>query len=81
MGPKIFMNLQLIFKTLFIIAVLSLLVIMGMHNPQKVELIMPELGTKPIKGAAALMFFGFFAIGFLAGTLVMAGGGKKGKKD
>jgi hypothetical protein len=82
------MNYKLIFKTLFIIAILSLLVIMGLNNPQTIDLRMTQIYAQTIKGPAALIFFGFFGIGFLAGTIIMVGGGggKKGssgssKKD
>ena len=73
------MNFKFIFKTLFIIAVLSLLVIMGMNNKQMVALSMPKLlPHDPWRQPAALMYFAFFGIGFLAGAVLMAGGGKKG---
>jgi uncharacterized integral membrane protein len=74
------MNFKLIFKTLFVIATLSLLVLMGMNNPDNVELRLPHFHPswpKTLKQPAALMYFGFFGVGFLAGTIVMAGGGKK----
>jgi hypothetical protein len=76
------MNLKLIFKTLSIVAILSLLVLMGMHNGrQTVELEMPELYSKAQKLPAALMYYGFFALGFLAGAIIMVGGGGKGGKS
>jgi uncharacterized integral membrane protein len=73
------MNFKLIFKTLLIIALLALLVIMGMYNKQNVQLYLPHDKTLP--GPAALMYFGFFGIGFLSGTLLMAGGKKGGGKS
>ena len=72
------MNFKLIFKTLFIIAILSLLVVMGMYNKQMVELSMPKILPKAQKLPAALMYFGFFGVGFLVGTIIMAGGGRRG---
>ena len=74
------MNFKLIFKTVFIIAVLSLLVLMGMNNTNTIELHLPHV--KPewptvFKQPAAMMYFGFFGVGFLAGTIVMSGGGKR----
>jgi hypothetical protein len=74
------MNFKLIFKTLFVIAVLSLLVLMGMNNPNTIELHLPRMRSEwptVLKQPAALMYFGFFGVGFLAGTIVMAGGGKR----
>jgi uncharacterized integral membrane protein len=74
------MNMKLLLKTLLLIAILSLLVIMGMNNQQKVELAMPPLLPKVQKLPAAFMYFGFFAVGVLTGTLLTAGGkgGKRG---
>jgi hypothetical protein len=81
------MNLKLILKTLFLIAILSLLVLMGMYNRQDVKLWLPptlaKAGkmSKAIEQEAAIMYFGFFAVGVLTGTILTAGGGgKKGSK-
>ena len=68
------MNLKLILKTLFVIAVLGLLVLMGMHNKGTVELYMPPVLPSKLSQPAAIMYFGFFGIGFLSGTILMAGG-------
>jgi hypothetical protein len=72
------MNFKLIFKTLLIIALLALLVVMGMNNRQTAVLNMPPLLPKPQHQPAALMYFAFFGVGFLSGTLLMAGGKKGG---
>jgi uncharacterized integral membrane protein len=71
------MNFKLIFKALLIIAVLALLVIMGMYNPQTVKLSMPNILPREQSMPAALMYFAFFGLGFLVGAVVMSGGGKK----
>jgi uncharacterized integral membrane protein len=73
------MNFKLIFKTLLVIALLALLVVMGMYNTQNVQLHLPHDKTQT--GPAALMYFAFFGIGFLSGTLLMAGGKKGGGKS
>lgn len=78
------MNFKLIFKTLFIIAILSLLVFMGLTNPNMIELHLPKVKSEwptVVKQPAALMYFGFFGVGFLAGTIVMSGGGKRSSKS
>ena len=75
------MNAKLLLKTILVIAVLLLLVIMGMNNRQTVELSLPPILSKPLKLQAAYMFFGFFGVGFLVGTLLTAGGGKRGGKS
>ncbi|HUD48639.1 MAG TPA: hypothetical protein VMR33_17535 [Candidatus Baltobacteraceae bacterium] len=73
------MNFKLIFKSLVIIAVLALLVIMGMNNRKMVELSMPYILPRTQSQPAALMYFAFFGLGFLVGSVLMAGGsGKKG---
>jgi uncharacterized integral membrane protein len=68
------MNPKLLLKTMLLIAILALLVIMGMNNRQTVELSMPPLIPKVQRFPAALMYFGFFALGVLSGTLLTAGG-------
>lgn len=70
------MNFKLIFKTLLIIALLALLVVMGRYNPQTAKLYMPHFKTQ--EQPAAFMYFAFFGVGFLAGTVLMAGGSKGG---
>jgi uncharacterized integral membrane protein len=72
------MNFKLILKALFIIAVLSLLVIMGMNNKETVHLSMPNILPREQSLPAALMYFAFFGVGFIAGTILMAGGKKSG---
>ncbi len=75
------MNSKLLLKTLFLIAILSLLVLMGMNNRQTVELSLPPLVPKTQRLPAALMYFGFFAVGVLSGTVLTAGGKKGGGKS
>lgn len=68
---------RLIFKTVFLIALLLLLVIMGMNNQQTVELSMKPFVSQVQKQPAAMMYFGFFAVGLLAGAVLTSG--RKGK--
>ena len=75
------MNPKVLLKTIFVIAILSLLVIMGMNNRQDVELSMPPLLKKELKAPAALMYFGFFAVGVITGTIMIAGGKRGGGKS
>jgi uncharacterized integral membrane protein len=76
------MNLKLLFKAVLIIAVMALLVMMGMHNAQDATLNLPPI-LEIKKQPACYMYYGFFGVGFLVGTLLMAGGkkgaGKPGK--
>lgn len=77
------MNAKLLFKTVFLIVMLLFLVLMGMNNRGTVSFSLPPILPKDVSQPAALMYFGFFAIGFLSGTVLTAGGGggKKGGKN
>lgn len=72
------MNFKLIFKTLFVLALLALLVLMGMNNRQTTTLSLPPILPGVQRQPAAIMYFAFFGVGFLSGTLLMAGGKKGG---
>jgi len=71
------MSAKLIFKTLFLILILLLLVLMGMNNLQRTSFTLPPLLKAKIEQPAAIMYFAFFAVGVLSGTILTAGG-KKG---
>jgi uncharacterized integral membrane protein len=71
------MNAKLLLKTIFLMIVLLLLVIMGMHNRASVPFILPPLISRPVTQPAAIMYFAFFAIGVISGTVLTAGGGKR----
>ncbi len=73
-----FMNAKLLLKTLFFILILLLLVLMGMHNRGTVDFTLPPILQQVVKQPAALMYFAFFAVGVLTGTVMTAGTGKKG---
>lgn len=69
------MNPKLLLKTIFMILVLLLLVLMGMHNQKSIGFSLPPLLNQTISQPAAIMYYGFFAVGFLTGTVLTAGGG------
>lgn len=72
------MNPKLLFKAVFLLLVLLLLVLLGMHNHDNVTVRLPPLVAK-FTQQSAIMYYAFFAIGFLTATVVMVGsGGKKG---
>jgi uncharacterized integral membrane protein len=75
------MNIKLLLRTIFLVLILLLLVVMGMNNRQTVSLSMPPILSKVQKMPAAIMYFAFFAVGVLSGTLLTAGkkGGSSGK--
>ena len=69
------MNAKLLFKAVFLLIVLLLLVLMGMNNHDRVDFHLPPLIAR-FSQKSAIMYFAFFAVGFLTATIVMAGGGK-----
>jgi uncharacterized integral membrane protein len=73
------MNVKILFKTLFLILMLVLFVIMGMHNQAQVSLYLPPLISDGLKQPAAIMYIGFFGLGLLTGTILAYGGKAKGK--
>lgn len=75
------MNIKLLLKTLFLIVVLLLLVLMGMNNRQSISFTLPPLLKEKIEQPAAIMYFAFFAVGVLSGTILTAGGKKGGKSS
>lgn len=72
------MNAKLLFKTVFSVLVLLLLVMIGMYNKELVSFSLPPLLVPPLKQPAAIMYAAFFGLGLLTGTILTAGGGKKG---
>ncbi len=72
------MNAKLLFKTLFLIVILLLLVMIGLNNQQPVSFALRPLLHKPLSQPAAIMYFACFAVGLITGTVLTAGGGKKG---
>ena len=54
-------------------AVFLLLVLMGVHNRNMVDFNLPPLVNAVVQQPAALMYFGFFAVGVLTGTVLTFG--------
>ncbi|MCD6340268.1 MAG: hypothetical protein J7M29_12920 [Verrucomicrobia bacterium] len=69
------MNAKLVAKTVFLIVLLLALVLIGLNNKGAVPLVLPPLFPHGVKLPAAIMYFAFFAVGLLTGTLIA--GGKK----
>ena len=77
------MNPKVLFKTLFLVVVALLLVLMGMNNKRTVSLSLPPIISHPFEQPAAIMYVGFFGLGFISGAVLIAGsgGGRKGGKS
>ena len=67
------MNLMLLMKTGFVMAIFLILVLMGVHNRGLVDFNLPPLVSSVVQQPAALMYFGFFALGVVTGTVLTFG--------
>ncbi|MBI5380650.1 MAG: hypothetical protein HZA31_02000 [Opitutae bacterium] len=74
------MSIKLFLRTLVFLALLFVILYVGMTNTKEIDFWFPLASPKPIHQPAALIYFGIFAIGVLAGTMLGAGGGGKGGK-
>ena len=73
--------LKAVVKTIALLAILFVMLYVGMNNGHTVDFQFPVAGTtdkSPIRAQAALIYFGVFAIGVLAGTILTFGSGGKG---
>ena len=75
------MNARLIFKFVFIIAVLLFMVMMGMSNNMPIAFHLNPLNLHTDQISAALMFFIFFGAGLVTGGVMALGPGGKGSKS
>jgi uncharacterized membrane protein YciS (DUF1049 family) len=67
-----------VLKTIALLAILFVMLYVGMNNGHEIDFHFPIAGTtakQPIHASAALIYFGIFAIGVLAGTMLHFGGG------
>lgn len=77
--------LKAVVKTIALLAILFVMLYVGMNNTHAINFHFPVAGTTakaPIHASAALIYFGVFAVGLLAGTILAVGGGgsRGGKK-
>ena len=72
------MNAKLLFKTVFLLVVLFFLVLLGRENRGTVEFSLPPVIPEKITLPSAMMYYAFFAVGVITGTVMTAGGGKGG---
>ena len=70
-----------VLKTFALLCILFVILYVGMSNVHEIDFRFPIAGLtdkKPLHATAALIYFGIFAIGVLAGTLLHFGGGSGG---
>lgn len=82
------MSFKAVLKSIAFLVILFVMLYVGMNNTKEIDFNFPIAGTTakdPIHQSAAIIFFGVFAAGVLAGTLLHSGGGGKrssgGSKD
>ena len=77
--------LKAVVKTLALLFILFVMLYVGMNNVHQIDFNFPVAGTTnqhPIHASAAILFFGMFAVGLLAGTILNVGGGRgAGKRN
>ena len=68
-------------KLLIVTAILLLLVLIGLNNRAPVDFSLPPLLADAVRQPAALMYFGFFAVGLITGAILCVPGksSKSGK--
>ena len=71
------MTAKLLFKTLFLVILLFMLVLIGMNNKDTVSFSLPPILKSRVTQPAAVMYYAFFAVGILSGVILGAGGGGK----
>lgn len=76
--------LKAVVKTIALLVILFVMLYVGMHNIHSVDFHFPIAGTtakEPLRASAALIYFGIFAVGVLAGTILTAGGSSGGSAE
>ena len=71
------MNAKTFFRATVFLLLLFVVLYVGMENPHRIDFCFPVLLEKKISQPAALLFFGMFAVGVLAGLTLNSGGEKK----
>ncbi len=73
-----------VLKTFFLLIILFVMLYVGMNNTKEIDFNFPIAGTTakdPIRASAALIFFGVFAAGVFAGTMLHSGSGGSKKSS
>ena len=73
------MNVMLYLKLFFVTAIFFVLVLLGLNNRTPVDFNLSPILTEVVKQPAALMYFGFFAVGLITGAVLNMGSGSSRK--
>ncbi len=72
------MSFKAVLKAIVFLVILFVMLYVGMNNTDKIDFSFPVASKEKIHATAALIYFGVFAVGVLAGTVLSSGGGKRG---
>jgi uncharacterized integral membrane protein len=72
------MSFKAVLKSIAFLILLFVMLYVGMNNTDSINFSFPVATKDAVKAPAALIFFGLFAVGVLAGTLLHSGGGGGG---
>ena len=75
------MKAMMVVKIIVVSVIFLLLVLMGLHNRATVDFNLPPILTSGVEQPAALMYFGFFAVGLITGAILCAGSPKEKSKS
>ena len=77
------MSFSAIIRAIIFVLILFVALYVGMNNIHEIDFYFPIAGTTaktPIHASAAMIFFGMFVVGVLAGTLLTAGSGGSSRR-
>jgi len=72
------MNFKVLFRLLVFLAIFFVMMYIGMNNTESIVFSFPLAFTHDVHAAAAIVFFGIFAVGVLGGAVLAAGSGGGG---
>ncbi|MEO7412484.1 MAG: hypothetical protein ABIZ81_03935 [Opitutaceae bacterium] len=78
------MSFSAVIKSVAFLCILFVMLYVGMNNPKPIDFHFPIAGTTakdPIHASAALIYFGVFAVGVIAGTMLHSSGAGKKKSS
>jgi uncharacterized membrane protein YciS (DUF1049 family) len=73
------MSIKVLFKTIVFLAILFVVLFIGINNRQSADFYFPGVLDKKLTTDAALIYFGMFAVGVIAGTVLTVGSGSSSK--
>jgi uncharacterized membrane protein YciS (DUF1049 family) len=71
------MSFKAVFRAVVFLAILFVILYLGMNNTQVIDFNFPVALSQKVRAEAGWIYFGVFAVGVLAGTVLTAGSGKK----